>query len=157
MRRLERQGKRPREPEPTPAAPPLKHPKLDPNAAPSQQIKQEPTAGPLAAAAVANGGSRVVKQEGPEVKPEGAAAVPLQPGGPGNQRRYEQLQQHAAHHQQQQQQPAKPLRQVGYSQACECTYTAKCTCSLRQPVLEFGFSAAKQYVKTGSPCHNCSG
>ena len=105
MRRIERQGKRSREPETGPAAPPLKHPKLEPGSGPSQQVKQEPTA-------VANGGSVGTKQEAAVVRPEGAAATPLQAGGPGNQKRYQQLQQHAAQHQQQQPQLAKPLRQV---------------------------------------------
>ncbi len=107
MRRIERQGKRAREPETAPAAPPLKQAKLEPTSGPSQQIKQEPTAGP----AVVNGGVGI-KQESAVVRPEGAAAAPLQAGGPGDQKRYQQLQQHAAQHQQQQQQPAKPLRQV---------------------------------------------
>lgn len=108
MRRIERQGKRPREPETAPAAPPLKQAKLEPTSGPSQQIKQEPTA----ATAVVNGRDVGVKQESAVVRPEGAAAAPLQAGGPGDQKRYQQLQQHAAQHQQQQQQPAKPLRQV---------------------------------------------
>ena len=114
MRRIERQGKRVREPESAPAAPPLKHPKLEPSLPAGQQIKQEPTAGLASAAAVANGG-RGIKEEATVVKPEGAAATPLQAGGPRNQRRYQQLQQHAAQHQQQQQQPAKPLRQVWHA------------------------------------------
>ncbi len=112
MRRIERQGKRAREPETAPAAPPLKQAKLEPTSAPSQQIKQEPTAGSAAATAVANGGGVGFKHESAVVRPEGAAAAPLQAGGPGDQKRYQQLQQHAAQHQQQQQQPAKPLRQV---------------------------------------------
>ena len=128
MRRIERQGKRSREPETGPAAPPLKHPKLEPGSGPSQQVKQEPTA-------VANGGSVGTKQEAAVVRPEGAAATPLQAGGPGNQKRYQQLQQHAAQHQQQQPQLAKPLRQVdcnfknslyvahvpGHDRLCACT------------------------------------
>lgn len=112
MRRMERQGKRAREPETASAAPPLKQAKLEPTSAPSQQIKQEPTAGPAAATAVVNSGGVGIKQESAVVRPEGAAAAPLQAGGPGDQKRYQQLQQHAAQHQQQQQQPAKPLRQV---------------------------------------------
>ncbi len=109
MRRIERQGKRAREPEIASAAPPLKQAKLEPTTAHSQQIKQEPTSGPAAATAAVNVG---IKQESAVVRPEGAAAAPLQAGGPGDQKRYQQLQQHAAQHQQQQQQPAKPLRQV---------------------------------------------
>ena len=119
LRRIERQGKRAREPEEAPAAPPLKHPKLEstsgPTSAPTQQpaIKQEPTAGVAPAAAVVSGDPRRVKREPTAVvKPEGAAAAPLQAGVPANQQRYEQLQQHAAQHQQQQQHPAKPLHQV---------------------------------------------
>lgn len=112
MRRIERQGKRAREPEIAPAAPPFKQAKLEPTSGPSQQIKQEPTAGPTAATAVVIGGGVGIKPESAAVRPEGAAATPLQAGGPGDQKRYQQLQQHAAQHQQQQQQPAKPLRQV---------------------------------------------
>lgn len=117
--RIERQGKRGREAEDAAPLPPLKHPKLEPTSvptsAPSQQqpaVKLEPTAGVAPAAAVVSGDPRRVKREPAVVKPEGAAAAPLQAGGPANQQRYEQLQQHAAQHQQQQQQPAKPLRQV---------------------------------------------
>ncbi|DBB00785.1 TPA: hypothetical protein ACH3X1_000717 [Trebouxia sp. C0004] len=105
MRRIERQGKRAREADTAPAAPPLKQAKLEPTLAPSQQIKQEPTA-------VVNSVGVGIKPESAVVRPEGAAAVPLQAGGPGDQKRYQQLQQHAAQHQQQQQQPAKPLRQA---------------------------------------------
>ncbi|DBA78475.1 TPA: hypothetical protein ACH3X2_007965 [Trebouxia sp. C0005] len=112
MRRIERQGKRAREPEIAPAAPPFKQAKLEPTSGPSQQIKQEPTAGPTAATAVVIGGGVGIKPESAAVRPEGAAATPLQAGGPGDQKRYQQLQQHAAQHQQQQQQPAKPLRQA---------------------------------------------
>ena len=127
LRRIERQGKRAREPEDAPPAPPLKHPKLEPHSGPSsapppsllsapsqhqQAIKLEPTAGVAPAAAVVSGDPRRVKREPAVVKPEGAAATPLQAGVPANQQRYEQLQQHAAQHQQRQQQPAKPLRQV---------------------------------------------
>lgn len=113
LRRIERLGKRAREPEePLPA---LKHPKHDPTSALGQQpraIKQEPTVVAAPAAAVANGDPRRVKREPAVVKPEGAAAAPLQAGAPANQQRYQQLQQHAAQHQQQQQQTAKPLRQA---------------------------------------------
>ena len=112
LRRIERQGKRGREPETAPAAPVLKQAKLEHSSGPSQQIKQEPTAGPAAPTALVNSGGVGIKQESAVVKPEGAAAAPLQAGGPGDQKRYQQLQQHAAQHQQQQQQPAKPLRQV---------------------------------------------
>ena len=112
LRRIERQGKRAREPDEAPPAPPLKHPKLEPKSALPQQapaIKQEPTAGVVAGVA---GDPRRVKREPAVVGPEGAPAAPLQAGVPANQQRYEQLQQHAAQHQQQQQQSAKPLRQV---------------------------------------------
>ncbi|KAA6422561.1 MAG: hypothetical protein FRX49_07422, partial [Trebouxia sp. A1-2] len=68
MRRIERQGKRAREPEIAPAAPPFKQAKLEPTSGPSQQIKQEPTAGPTAATAVVIGG-------GVGIKPESAAAL----------------------------------------------------------------------------------
>ena len=119
LRRIERQGKRAREPEDATPVPPLKHPKLEPHPAPSsapsqhqQAIKLEPTAGGAPAAAVVGGDPRRVKREPAVVKPEGAAATPLQAGVPANQQRYEQLQQHAAQHQQQQQEPVKPLRQV---------------------------------------------
>lgn len=112
MRRIERQGKRAREPETAPAVPPLKQAKLEPTSVPSQQIKQEPTAGPAAPTAMVNGGGAGIKQESAAVRPEGAAAAPLQAGGPGDQKRYQQLQQHAAQHEQRQQQPAKPLRQA---------------------------------------------
>ena len=114
LRRMERQGKRARETEEPPPAPPLKQPKLDPNQKPNhkpQPVKQEPvTAAP--ALAVANGDPRRVKLEAAVVKPEGAAAAPLQTGVPADQQRYQQLQQHAAQHQHQQQQAANPLRQV---------------------------------------------
>lgn len=123
LRRIERQGKRAREPEDASLASPLKHPKLEPHSGPTsapvppprqqhQAVKLEPTAGVAPAAAVVSGDPRRVKREPAVVKPEGAAAAPLQAGVLANQQRYEQLQQHAAQHQRQQQQPAKPLRQV---------------------------------------------
>ena len=132
LRRIERLGKRAREPEePLPA---LKHPKHDPTSALGQQpraIKQEPTVVAAPAAAVANGDPRRVKREPAVVKPEGAAAAPLQAGAPANQQRYQQLQQHAAQHQQQQQQTAKPLRQVMHSipQPHQCCLPALSCCS----------------------------
>ena len=106
LRRLERPAKRAREAEVATAAAPAKQPKQDPSSAQGQAFKQEPTAAAPAATAVANG----IKQEPAVARPEGAAAAPLQADGPGNQQRYQQLQQHAAQHQQQQ--AAKPLRQV---------------------------------------------
>ena len=129
LRRMERPGKRSREPEEPPPA--LKHPKLNPTSAPSQQppaIKQEPTAVAAPAAAVANGDPRRVKREPAVVKPEGAAAAPLQAGVPANQQRYQQLQQHAAQHQQQQQQTAKPLRQVLLSISAVCVLVLSTLC-----------------------------